>query len=594
MLNIIVLRDDQRQCWFQYCEPVEVLVAHEHSAVVSTLHEVEQRVEQEGLFAAGFVCYGAAAAFDGALPGQPAAQLPLLCFALYASRTLLSTLPPAQARQASTGSYSDWHMPLARHDYCEQVDGLRQQIGAGAIYQVNFTTRLQARGCLDFQDFVRMAADAPYGAFLDADDFTIVSASPELFFETRDEVIVSRPMKGTAPRGLDSVADLQAANWLSQSSKNRAENLMITDMVRNDLGRIAAPGSVKVPALFQVEQYPTVWQMTSTVEAKTSVGVADVFRALFPGASITGAPKRAAMEVINTREQEPREIYTGSIGVMEPGGIRRFNIAIRTAWTDKRANVTRYGAGGGIVWDSDPADEYAELLTKTRVLYTAPQSFQLLETMRWQPGSGVYLRERHLARLAQSARYFQFKCPQERIAQRLDELDDDDEACLKQARRVRLLLSRDGSCELQTGPLLQGRGQGQVQPLMLAENAVDADDVYLYHKTTVRQTYERAAAEVPAGYEALLHNRRGCVTESTIANVVYRMQGQLYTPPVADGLLPGTLRGMLLERGEVKERSLPLHEIDKVENWYLVNALRGWRTAELVTEENRVQDLLLS
>ncbi len=594
MLTSIVLRDDRQQCWYQYREPVDVLIAREHGAVVGTLREVEQRVEQEGLFAAGFVCYGAAAAFDRALPSQAATHLPLLCFALYPSRSMLTSLPPAPPRQACFKACSEWHIPLAQEHYCEQVEQLRQQIGAGAIYQVNFTTRLQAQGCLDFQDFLRMAGDAPYGAFLDADDFTIVSASPELFFETRGDVIVSRPMKGTAPRGLDSSSDLQAAKWLAQSTKNRAENLMITDMVRNDLGRIAVPGSVTVPALFEVEQYPTVWQMTSTVEAKTSADVADVFGALFPGASITGAPKRAAMEIIDSREQYPREIYTGSIGVMEPGGVRRFNVAIRTAWTDKRSDTTYYGAGGGIVWDSDPAEEYAELLTKTRVLHASPQSFQLLETMRWQTGRGIYLRERHLARIARSARYFQYKFPQAAIEQRLDALEDEVEAGAGHTLRVRLLLNRDGLFQLQTSPLVENRGKGEVQPLMLAKTAVDRNDVYLYHKTSARQAYERAAGEVPAGCEALLVNQQGFVTESTIANLVYRLQGQLYTPPVADGLLAGTLRDMLLECGDIEERSLHLDEMDNVDNWYLINALRGWRTAELMTEESRVQDLLFS
>jgi len=595
MLSEVVLRDPAQRCWFLYRKPLAVLATDDHAEVAAILSAVEQRVEAERLYAAGFVCYGAAAGFDRALPGQLPGSLPLICFGLYEQRQRLESLSELTLNASPRAAELDWRLLVSRREYRQAVGILRAHIGRGDTYQVNYTARLQAPGRLNAAAFARIAADAPYGAYLDGEHFTIVSASPELFFERVNGRLQSRPMKGTAPRGLDGASDEQAARWLKQSTKNRAENLMITDMVRNDMGRIARPGSVQATALFEVERYPTVWQMTSTVEAETEVDTTEVFRALFPGASITGAPKRAAMQLINEFEPLPRDIYTGSIGVMEPGGLRRFNIAIRTALTDKRTDTTSYGAGGGIVWDSDPDEEYAELLAKTRVLYAKPQQFQLLETMRWEPRKGIFLRAQHLARLAASAEYFNFSLSMTHVEQRLDaQLNASPER--EHALKVRLLLNPDGSCEVQTTALADQHPDAETpaQAVMFAETPVDSADVFLYHKTTQRSVYERAAQEVPTGVEPLLVNEQGMVTESNIANVVYRMGGELYTPPVADGLLPGTLRAQLLRQGTIKERSLHVGETAKVEAWYLINALRGWRRAELQGEKRRVQDLLFS
>ncbi len=596
MLSTVVLRDPDRRCWFTYTDPLAVIATDVHTEVSTALAEVEHRVQAEQIYAAGFVSYAAASGFDAALPEQTSAGLPLLCFGLFAERKRLDTLERVAEQAASDQASWQWRLAVSADEYRAKVQQLRRHIARGDTYQVNLTDRLQSPGCLSAADFVRIAADAPYGAYLDGEQFTIVSASPELFFEQNGQRLRCRPMKGTVRRGLDSATDEQAAAWLRASPKNRAENLMITDMVRNDLGRIAQPGSVQTSALFDVEQYPTVWQMTSTVEAVANTDTAAVFSALFPGASITGAPKRAAMQIINRQEKQPRDIYTGSIGVMEPTGLRRFNIAIRTAWTEKRSNTTFYGAGGGIVWDSDADDEYAELLAKTQVLYTQPRCFQLLETMRWQPGLGIYLRQRHLARLAASAKYFQFDVAIADVEQQLDAALDGLQQHPSQPpppQKVRLLLARDGRCEIATTALADvgEGGQTPAQPLQLATTAVDTDNVFLYHKTTLRDVYANAADEVPAGFEPLLFNRQGYVTETSIANVVYQLGGEHFTPPVADGLLPGTLRAELIQQGVIRERSLPLGETAKVEAWHLINALRGWRSAELEVKSEGSQGL---
>ncbi len=574
MISRVVLRDETRRGWFEYTHPVEVIVARSVKDVLPALIDVEHLVRSRQLYAAGFVTYEAAAGFDDALPAAAPGFMPLLCFGLFSARHFMSSLP-----QSADSALGSWQSKTTRDAYEADVRSLRARIGAGDIYQVNYTTRFAAPGVLNFEAFIRMGADAPYGAFIDGPEFSVVSASPELFFTRQGHQIICKPMKGTAARGLDSAADKHQACWLETSAKNRAENLMITDMVRNDLSRIAQSASVCTPALFNVEQYPTVWQMTSTVTARTSASIADVFRALFPGASITGAPKRASMEFINSLENCPREIYTGAIGVLCPDGDAEFNIAIRTAWSNKREGISGYGSGGGIVWDSDPSDEFAELQAKTKVLTRVVEKFDLFETMLSDSNQGVHLLERHLARLSASALYFAFDFDERAARQAISELVAGLPAL---PHRVRLVLAKDGAIALQSSPLAK---VGTAQSVQLAQTAVNAADVTLYHKTSSRKVYERAAGEVNSDCEAVLFNAQGRVTESVIANLVYRWQGVLYTPPVSDGLLPGTLRSELLACGEIYERSLSLDELPSVGDLYLISALRGWRRAKIVLPE---------
>jgi len=590
MLSTALLRDARRGCWHLYAHPLAVFSTNRIAEVLPLLTEVERRARGERLFAVGFVSYGAAAGFDPALPRQRQERLPLICFALFRDRTTSAHAEDFSAHfPVSTTAPANWQLQLNEQQFQAGVQALRGHIGAGETYQVNFTARLEAAGQLDFATFLRMAVDAPYAAYLEGESFSIASASPELLFDAREGIITCRPMKGTAHRGLDSERDAAAAQWLQHSAKNRAENLMITDMVRNDLGRLAVPGTVQVPALFAIERYPTVWQMTSTVTARSDACLTTLFTALFPAASITGAPKRAAMAFINAYEAQPREVYTGSIGVLEPDRACASSVAIRTAWTDKQSNSSFYGAGCGIVWDSRPAEEYAELLAKTRVLHAGQQDFALLETMLWRPDAGIDLHQGHLTRLLDSARYFGFAACADAVTARFDEIAAQ---AGDEPRRVRLLLHRDGSMDVQSGALPEM--DETPQKIALARTAVDHTSVFLYHKTTCREVYEAAAREVPADCEALLFNQHGFVTESTIANVVYSIDGTLYTPPIADGLLPGTRRRQLLEDGVIHERALSLEEVDVVERWYLINALRGWRRAELHREDDRVQNLLFS
>ncbi|MGB0996789.1 MAG: chorismate-binding protein, partial [Pseudomonadales bacterium] len=360
--------------------------------------------------------------------------------------------------------------------------------------------------------------------------------------------------------------------------KNRAENLMITDMVRNDLGKIAETGSVDVSGLFAVEAYPTVWQMTSTVHAKTQASLVDIFRTLFPAASITGAPKRAAMGQIAQLEKTPRGIYTGAIGYIAPNRQAQFSIAIRTSTVDKVAGSAQYGAGGGIVWDSTPVQEYVEMQAKTRILGTLQEqeNIELFETLRWTPGEGFSRLHRHLRRMAKSAAVFGYPVDEQRAEAALQQAVNGSAA---QALRVRLSLTVEGDYRVDLAELPSDIQSRNSQPICLATTPVCSTDLYLIHKTSHRQVYDRATTEVPAGAEPILFNEQGEITESSIANVVYTLGDDWFTPPVESGLLPGILREELLEQGKVKVRKLALDELDEVTEIQLINDLRGWRRA---------------
>ena len=368
------------------------------------------------------------------------------------------------------------------------------------------------------------------------------------------------------------------AGQLAVSEKERAENVMIVDMVRNDLGRVCLPGSVHVPELFRVERYPTLWQLTSLVRGRTSESTARVMAALFPAASITGAPKVRTMHLIDELEISPRRIYTGTIGVMLPGRRARFNVAIRTVLVDRKAGTAEYGVGGGIVWDSAPRAEYRETLLKARVLDAPAPEFSLLETMRWRRKTGVFLLEEHLSRVAESAEYFGFRLD-------VEDLRAEIEAEVRKADGLggvlRLTVDAGGSIGLELRAL-PAPGPCRVA---LARTPVDSRDPFLFHKTTRRAVYERARAEVQGVDDALLVNERGEVTEATIANLVVELDGELVTPPLESGLLPGTLRAALLRAGRVRERAVQVRELSLCSRMWLVNSVRGWRRATLADRD---------
>ncbi|MDE1955196.1 MAG: aminodeoxychorismate synthase component I [Betaproteobacteria bacterium] len=584
----------------EFGQPRAVLRADTLSQVPEVLRAAQQQADA-GAWVVGMVAYEAAPAFDPALQVKPRGALPLAWFAVHdrprllggaseeASEAFEATLaadpgltpraPPEAASGEPAGAAADtapeFRAEPERARFEEQVARIRRAIGRGECYQVNHTLRLQApfEGCaLALYRRLRAAQPAGYCAYLDLGRHRIVSASPELFFRRDGTLLTTRPMKGTRPRGRHPREDESLRRELLESAKDRAENLMIVDLLRNDLSRIAQPHGVEVPERFAVERHPTVWQMRSTVTARMrpGLGLAEIFGALFPCGSVTGAPKVRAMAWIAEHEADARGAYCGALGMLRPGGDAVFNVAIRTVTVDSRAGRASCGLGCGIVWDSTPADEYAELLVKSRFLQRDTRPFELLETLRVE--QGVALREAlHLARLEASARYFGFPVRPQAWRE-----------CLRSAAagapgaraRLRLLLDARGRLRASLAPLPEGL-DGKPALFALAGFAVSRDEVWLFHKTTRRQVYERAAAEHPGLFDVLLRNEQGELTEFTRGNLALELDGRLLTPALDCGLLDGCLRREWLEQGRLHEAVLTVEHLRAAKRVWFLNSLRG-------------------
>lgn len=559
---------------FAFTDPVGEVVASAVEEVRPALSAVERAVAQ-GLHAVGFVCYEAAAGLDPAFTTRPAGVLPLVYFGLFEERL------PVTAPSDSLGSYEldQWRPSVSREEYEAAIERIRAYIAAGDTYQVNYTLRLHSRFRGDPRTLYRdmgQGQESALCAYLDLGRHVLISASPELFFRLHNGRCTVRPMKGTRPRGRFAAEDRQRADALQHSAKDRAENLMVADMLRNDLGRISQVGSVAVPALWSVERYPTVWQLTSTVVSQLKAGVRlpDIFAALFPCGSVTGAPKVRTMAIIAELERAPRGIYTGCLGYVSPGPEACFNVAIRTAHLDREQDQLEFGVGGGIVWASSAAEEYAECLVKAEVLRARPHpSFELVETLLYEEGA-YFLLERHLERLSQSAAYWGFCYAADRVRARLQDAAHE----LEGRCRVRLRLSRAGAVRLQHEALAPARRLR----VALAHAAVDSADPLLYHKTTHRALYDQRLAARPDCADVVLYNERGELTECCIGNLVLERDGVRYTPPVESGLLAGTFRAELLAQGQLRARPLPVGELARADALYIINSVRRWVELELV------------
>jgi Anthranilate/para-aminobenzoate synthases component I len=495
MTNEVVIQDIASKRWLHFREPRQVIRADCVEEVVSGLRLVEAAVQEQGLYAAGFISYEAAPAFDPALQVRPSAAFPLLWFGIYSRPDILQTLPFPSER---VYTQYNWAPDVSQTVYEEIIAQIKEHIANGETYQVNYTFHLRAPFRGDTWAFfleLAQAQRADYAAYIDTGRFAVCSASPELFFHLNGSRLTSCPMKGTAARGSTLSEDDAHGRWLHYSEKNRAENVMIVDMIRNDMGRIANVGSVHVSDIFNVERYPTVWQMTSTVTATTNASLYNIMAALFPCASITGAPKPHTMQIIANLETEPRRIYTGCI----------------------------------------------------------------------------------LRRLSDSATYFGFSADMCRIQKRLIRLAA---SLPDSSHKVRLLMSRDGAISCQATPLADAVDSRPVK-LQLSSIPVNSTEPLLYHKTTHRRIYETVLAACPGCDDILFWNERGEITETSIANVVINLDGELITPPVRCGLLPGTFRALLLDQGKVSEKIIKVEALKQIETIYLINSVRKWRKAYL-------------
>jgi para-aminobenzoate synthetase/4-amino-4-deoxychorismate lyase len=586
----VLLLDAQAETALRFTAPRRSLSCSRIEDVAACLDAAE-RAADDGAHVAGYLAYEAGYAFEDKLrplaPSDP--ELPFVWLGVYDAperlnlAAALALLVDADARAAAhaapPGATVDG-LDMSECAYEAAFDAVRAHLARGDIYQANLTMRAHGRWSGNLRAlFARLVTTQPVGhaAWLDLGTHQILSLSPELFLERRGTQIVSRPMKGTAPRGVNAQADAEIAAELARDPKSQAENVMIVDLMRNDLSRIAVPGSVSVPRLFEVEPYATLHQMTSTVEAQLEPGhgFADCMARLFPCGSITGAPKLRAMEILHALETDPRGIYTGAIGHLEPGGDFRFNVAIRTlvARTPDGASEGTFeiGTGSGVVFDSGAGPEYAESWLKLAFLERPLPDFALFETMAWHPDEGYLLLERHMRRLATSAARLGFACSPDRIAAALSARAEAFEA----PRRVRLELSANGRFRLADEALAPTPPRWRVG---IADTQVDAGNPLLAHKTTRRALYDDTLKRMVATHgcdEVLFVNRDGFATEGSYTNLFVARGGRLLTPPLSHGLLPGTLREALLESGRAFEAELTLNDVLAAERVYFGNSVRG-------------------
>lgn len=560
---------------FQFGRPGSWLIARRLEEVVLTI-AAAHRAALNGAWVVGVVAYEAAPAFDTALQTRPADNaLPLAAFAVFDHA---EAGWPDVAHDAGFAC-GHWTEELDQTSVTRAVEALKAEIMAGRHYQTNLTMRLHSpvsgSGAALFAALHDVQPDG-YSLYLDGGNWQIASVSPELFFDWQGDQLITRPMKGTAPRHADHVDDLAAAEAMRHSPKERAENLMIVDLLRNDLARIAVTGSVQVPALFAVEALPSVWQMTSTVRCTTrpGLGLEDVFKALFPCGSITGAPKVTAMQAIAERESSPRGAYCGALGIIRPGGHATFNVGIRTVNIDAQHAIARCGIGSGITIDSNAAAEYAEWQAKRRFLLRATAHFSLLETLRLKDGD-YWLLERHLARIASSAAHFGFAFDEARLRKALADWAGNH---AHGTWRVRLLGDRNGEVHIEGFPLEPNPEQIRVA---LAAHAVSSSGEFLRHKTTERSAY--TAHSIPQDcFDVLLWNERSELTEFTKGNVVVELDGRRLTPALPCGLLNGVLRQEQLAEGEIEEAVIHLNDLQRATRLWFINGVRGMLPADLI------------
>lgn len=575
------------------------------------LERLQVHVEQ-GYYLAGWLAYEFAYRLEPVLSGLAGSDVGAVVadFGVYRAPLLYDHLSgnfcggagwPLAAESSPPATFcriDNLRFSQERDEYLAKVARIKEYIAAGDTYQVNYTLKL-------FFDFIgrpgtlyeslRRNQSVAYGAFLKSGPQQILSFSPELFFWKQGRECVVRPMKGTGRRGTTLEDDRLAGSRLAEDPKNRSENVMIVDLLRNDLGRICEAGSVETASLFDVETYETLHQLTSTIRGclRPDVSLARLFQALFPCGSVTGAPKIRTMEIIRELEGDDRGVYTGAIGFIGPDGSGVFSVPIRTVLLD--GGRGEMGIGSGIVNDSDAESEWLECRLKAKFLQEPTEEFQLIETLLWQPNQGFYLLDLHLDRLQKSAIYWGFSFQSEQLRRQLAEATVGSVGCL----RLRLLLYKDGrvtvgvdNCEPPQSPVAAIETGAENSPLvMLAKTATDPDDPFLYHKTTRRQIYDRERGLVAAKgcFEVLFVNSRGELTEGSFTNLFVRRGRELLTPPLTSGLLDGVLRRALMTGGiplppglTIREAILRPADLEGAEVILVGNSVRGLRRVTLL------------
>ena len=547
-----------------FTDTIKELKTKDIKEVKHLLAEVEA-YQNQGYYAVGYVSYEAAPAFETKFEviDGPLMSEYLLYFTIH--ETVQTEPIPLTYEPISLPE--SWQELTSAEEYKAAIEQIHHHIRQGDTYQVNYTVQLQQKLTADpFAIYNRLVVEqnAHYNAFIQHDDVTIISISPELFFKKDGDRLTTRPMKGTTNRGLTTETDLKQAQWLAQDQKNRSENMMIVDLLRNDMNRISKIGSENVKRLCQVEQYSTVWQMTSTIETQLlpNSRLNDVFQALFPCGSITGAPKIATMEIIKKVEKQPRGVYCGAIGILVPQGPSIFNVAIRTLQME--GNKAIYGVGGGITWDSNWEAEYEETKQKAAVLYRQNPKFDLISTGRVHQGKLLFLEE-HMKRLQESSRYFDYPFNKEKVKKQVEDLcqslDFDTDY------RLKMSLAKDGELTFEHNQLT-GLADDFCQA-RLVEQTYPLDSPYTYFKTSYRPHISLGP------HEQIYYNQKKELLETSIGNLVLKIEDQLYTPPIRLGLLNGIYRQNLIANNQVTERVLTLDNLKQAQAIYGCNAVRG-------------------
>ncbi len=555
---------------YTFTQPIKELKTRDLSEVADLLAQVESYQEQ-GYYVVGYVSYEAAPAFEEKLAVHKTPLLAeyLLYFTVH-DRVETSSMPLAYEE---IDLPSRWQEETSAENYEEAIAQIHRHLRQGDTYQVNYTVQLkQDLSANPFAIYNRMVVEqeAGYNAYVEHDEMAVISMSPELFFEQNDRELTTRPMKGTTQRGLTDQEDLEQASWLEQDPKNRSENMMIVDLLRNDMNRISEVGSEHVERLCQVEQYSTVWQMTSTIKSqlREDVDLVEIFRSLFPCGSITGAPKIATMEIIKDLEPQPRGVYCGTIGLLLPNGRRIFNVAIRTIQLHQGKAI--YGVGGGITWDSTWESEYREVHQKAAVLYRKQACFQLITTGKISQ-KNLLFEGQHLERLTKASRYFAYPFDSENLRQKIEK---ECQVCdVNQDYRLRVTLSKSGEIEL-SSQILTPLSPSFCQAQLCLQEA-DLNQAFTYFKTTNRPHLSLGEQEI------IYHNAAGELLETSIGNLVLKINGKLYTPPIRLGILPGIYRQHLLETGRVEEKVLTVLDLNQAEAIYGCNAIRGLYELEM-------------
>lgn len=552
--------------------PTKIIETTDPNEVVTCLKQVERAIN-DGYYAAGYIAYEAASSFYPDLSFSAHENLPLLWFGIFKQ--------PTESMDHNPQSFqiTSWESTQSKAEYYKAFEEVHTYIKRGETDQVNFTTQMEADFSGDSFAFFKQLEEAQaanYAAFLKIDDFSILSASPELFFHLKDNKITTKPMKGTVERGKTYEEDVKNAQWLKNSEKNRHENELIVQLMKEELTKIAQQDTVKVSQKFEVEQYPTLYQMTSTVTAEVDekISITKLFEALFPCGSITGLPKQRTMELISQHEINPRGIYCGAIGFFTPQHEAIFNVPIRTVLINHQLNKALYGVGGAITIDSTKKEEYEEIITKAAVLTESRESFSLLETLLLQNGS-YFVLENHIKRLKNSARYFNYSFCEDELREMLKAIANE---YSNNQWKIRVLLDQTGKISIKPKKITSLFSSKNV---LLANKPIKKDNPFLYHKTTNRTVYDEHRADRKDAFDVLLWNEAKQITEFTTGNIVAEQDGVLITPPVTCGLLPGTFRGSLLKEGKIIERVIAIDDLPHLKKLWFINSVRKWVPVQL-------------